>query len=280
MDYREAGLPKLVSDVGAPTNTLVLGKGVVRAVYPDQWRVDVESEDGGIVHKVQVIGPHFPPVHKDLERPSHVYYLHVGGNAVDAVCFPLTFRRMLDAERSLEAAQGKNAHSQKERGDLASSEGEADEPSRHFFHLHVYSQRAGDISMRITHENQWIIESEAGDCIRYDQGRREADILVPTARIGSMEQTRIEYVRGEHQHLVSPIILLGTPDSDERLVLGDSWRAFFNLFVNLFNNHRHLQVQPGGGISGIPQQKQDHMSEDLLSDISKTQKSFPHEEFS
>ena len=278
MEFREAGLPKLIADVGAPTNSLVLAKGVVRAVYADQWRVDIEAEDGGIVHKAQVLGPHLPPVHTDLERPSHVYFMHAYGNAVDAVCFPLTFRRMLDAERSLDTAQGKNAHSQKVRGDLASSEGEGDEPSRHFFHLHVYSQRAGDISMRITHENQWIIESEAGDCIRYDQNRREADVLAPTVRIGSMEQTRVEYIRGQHLHIVSPEILLGTPDSDERLVLGDAWRDFYNTFIRLFNQHKHLQVQPGGGISGMPQQPADEMQEELLSDISKTQKSFPPED--
>jgi hypothetical protein len=279
-EFREAGLPKLVSDVGAPTNALVLAKGVVRAVYPDQWRVDIEAEDGGIIHKAQVIGPHFPPVHKDLERPSHVYFLHAYGNAVDAACFPLTFRRMLDAERTLEAAQGKNAHSQKARGDLASSQGEREEPHRHYHHLHVYCQRAGDITVRITDENQWIIESEAGDCIRYDQNRREVDVLAPTVRIGAMEQTRVEYVRGEHLHIVSPEILLGTPDSDQQVILGNLWKEFYNVFIRLFNQHRHLQVQPGGGISGFPQQKAEEMSDDLLSDITKTQKAFPHEEYS
>jgi hypothetical protein len=277
---REAGLPKLVPDTGAFVTALRLAKGVVRKVYPELWRVDLEAEDGGIIHKAVVMGPHLPPVHKDLEQPSHVYFMHANGHAADAVCWPLTFRRFLDPERDLTKEQGKNPRSQKERGDLADSEGEDDEPPQHFYHTHVYAQRLGDITINVTDDNTWVIKSESGDQIRLNQERREIDLLAPTIRLGSMEHTRIEYVRGERVHIVMPEILLGTPESDERLVLGDAWRSFFNLFVALFNSHRHMQVQPGGGLSGFPFQRQNDMSEELLSDISKTQKSFPDEEYS
>jgi hypothetical protein len=279
MDDREAGLPRLVSDEGAPTNLMYMAKGVVRAVYPDEWRVDIETDHGGMLHKAVVLSPYLPPVHQDLVQPSHVYFVHAYGHAADAICWPLTFRRLLDPERELTKEEGKNDHSQRDRGDTSDSEGEGDEPSRHFYNLHVYCQRAGDITIRITDDNKWVVESEAGDTIRYDQKKREVDVLAPTVRIGSMEHTRVEYVRADHVHVVMPDIRLGTPTSEQQVILGNLWQQFYNAFVDLFNQHRHRNVQPGGGLSGPPFQFTNHMEDDLLSDITRTQKSFPEEDF-
>lgn len=57
----------------------------------------------------------------------------------------------------------------------------------------------------------------------------------------------------------------------ERLMLGDSWRAFFNDFINnVFNTHVH---PTGTGPSGAPTVPATEMGEDLLSDLSRTKKS-------
>jgi hypothetical protein len=261
-------------------HTTIAGVGVVRNTYPDLWRVDIETDDGGLIHKALVVGPHFPLIHKDLEQPSHVVFLFGNGRVAEAFAWPITFRRHLDVEKTLTEQQGKHGKSPKERGDTSDSEGKEDEPPQHFYHTMLHSERAGDITVYVTNDHTWVIKSESGDQIRLNQQRREIDLLAPTIRIGSMEQTRIEYVRGEHQHLVSPIILLGTPDSDQQLVLGNIFMdTRFNPNVQVYDNHTHLNVQPGGGVSGPPVQKQQKMDQDQLSDISKTQKSFPSEEY-
>lgn len=276
MDYgREAGLPRRVPDWGAPTNLVTLQSGVVRAVYPEEWRVDIEPEQGGRLHKARVVGPFFPPVHQDLVRCSYVLFGHVGGNAEDVVCWPDTARRFLDKDRVWKDEEGKNSHTQEEVGEEEDAQGKDDEPERHYHHVHLHCERAGDITVRITDDNRWIVESEAGDMIRYDQKRREVDILTPTIRIGSMEATRVEYIRGEHTWVIQPDIRLGTFDAEQQLVLGNLWMALYNAMIDLLNQHQHRQVQPGGGISGPPVQHFDSMTQDQLSDISKTTKRFP-----
>ena len=278
MDYlREAGLPKMQPDTDAQTHMPYCGKGTITAVYPEQWRVDITPEHGGLLHRALVIGPYLPPVHEDTVRPSHCIYVQVGGFGEDVACWPLPHRRLLDLKREWTEKEGKNSHEQKDVGESAEAQGKDDEPERHFYHVHLHCERAGDITVRITDDARWIVESEAGDIIRYDQKRREVDILAPTIRAGSIEHTRIEYVRGEHVHVVMPIIRLGTPDSDQQLILGNDWQDFYNKFVNLFNGHRHMQVRIGPDISGPPFQRTDAMPDDLLSDISFTQKSFPEE---
>lgn len=58
--------------------------------------------------------------------------------------------------------------------------------------------------------------------------------------------------------------------ADERLVLGDSWRSFFNDFINnIFNLHTH---NSGTGPTDVPNQLASEMSETLLSDLAKTKK--------
>lgn len=276
MDYgREAGLPRRVPDIGRPTNMTGMQLGVVRAVYPDLWRVDIEPQQGGRLHKARVMGSQLPPVHQDLVRCSYVIFTSVDGNAEDIICWPDTARRFLDKQRIWKDEEGKNSHTQEDVGEQEDAQGKDDEPERHYYHVHLKCERAGDITIRVTDDNRWIVESEAGDMIRYDQKKREVDILSPTIRLGSMEATRLEYTRGEHTWVIQPDIRLGTFDAEQQVILGNLWQTFYNQFVDLFNGHRHRQVQPGGGISGAPVQPTPKMQDDLLSDITRTTKEFP-----
>lgn len=289
---REAGLPLLVSDVQGEHLLLLGSKGVVRAVYPETNRVDIETEDGSYLTQVLVQGPYFPEVHKDGEAPSHVTYLHVRGQA-DAFCWPETHRRLLGPEDTLAGEGGSS-------------------PERRYFHLHGFIFRHGDITVRVSRDNRFVVETEQGDYLILDATRREIRLHVPTVYIGeTTDAGRIEYEQDDSVRAFAPIVLLGTEVADrieyregthillqaplikltaesivldpvsiklghenatERVMLGDLWRSFYNAFVTLFNSHSHSNVQNGPGTSGPPTVPTSAMDESMLSDVTRVSK--------
>jgi hypothetical protein len=292
---REAGLPPVYQDTLGEQFLLTGSKGVVRAVYPDTNRVDIETEDGSLLTQVLVCGPYFPEVHTDAEAPSHVAYLHSGGRA-EALCWPISHRRLLGPRDTL-------------KGD-----GGQEQPERRYFHTHGYILRFGDITVRLSRDNKYVIETEHDDYIVIDSDKREIELRAPTVFLGTDDATRVEYQRDKEVrvlspkillgdqalmdtdgltyikdqllHLVSPLIKLtadevvvdpvsiklGNANASERLMLGDLFMAFYNMFVNLFNGHTHSNVQNGPSVSGPPTTPTAAMTDALLSDIARVSK--------
>lgn len=290
---REAGLPRLVSHVDGEHMLLLGSKGVVRAVYPETNRVDIETEDGSYLTQVLVQGPYFPEVHQEGEAPSHVTYLHVRGQA-DAFCWPETHRRLLGPQDTLAGPDG------------------ASQPERRYFHLHGYILRHGDVTVRITRDNRFVVETEAGDYMVLDTQRREIRLHAPTVYVGETTDAgriqyeqdevirafapvvlvgtevaeRIEYKQGTHILLQAPLIKLtaedivldptsiklGHENATERVMLGDLFRTFYNAFVTLFNSHSHSNVQNGPGTSGPPITPTPAMDDSMLSDVARVSK--------
>lgn len=288
---REAGLPPLYQDTLGEQFLLTGSKGVVRAVYPDTNRVDIETEDGSLLSQVLVCGPYFPEVHTDAEAPSHVAYLHSGGRA-EALCWPISHRRLLGPRDTL-------------KGD-----GGQEQPERRYFHTHGYILRFGDITVRLSRDNKYVIETENDDYIVIDSDKREIELRAPTVFLGTDDATRIEYQRDKEVRVLSPKILLGDQalmDTDgltyikdqlihlvsdvikltattaitldpprlnfgnanatEHVVLGDALMALYNAFVTIFNAHGHSNVQNGPSVSGAPTTPATPMSSAQLSDI-------------
>ena len=292
----EAGLPQWVEDVHGDRSLLSGSKGVVRAVHPELWRVDIETENGSLLSHALVIGPYFPELHKDGETPSHVGYLYVRGMP-DALCWPMPHRRLLGPADVPEGQEGQA------------------QPERRYFDLHHFIFRSGDITWRITKDDRFVLESEEGDYLSYDQSRREMCVHAPTVFVGTEMETRLEYQRDQEVrvlmpkiflgdqalpdtdglsyikdtmlHLVSPLIKLtadniildptsiklGHENATERVMLGDLFRAFYNAFVALFNAHTHSNVQNGAGISGPPVTPTPAMDTSMLSDVTRVSKS-------
>jgi hypothetical protein len=290
---REAGLPILTPDVHGEQSLLTGSRGVVRAVYPDRWRVDIETDDGSLLTEALVIGPYFPELHKDGEAPSHVGYLAFRGGP-DAVCWPMPHRRLMGPHDTMDGQDGQ------------------DQPERRYFHLHGFIFRSGDITLRVTQDHRFVMESEAGDYILYDQATREIHLHAPTIFAGTDEQNnRIEYQQDESIRAFNPLIILGTETQDrieylkgtsillqapllkiqadevdidpvqirlggtgatQRLMLGDLFKVFYNVFVTLFNSHQHTSVQNGAGISGPPTTPTASMDDSLLSDMTRVAK--------
>jgi hypothetical protein len=292
---REAGLPILTLDIHGEQALLMGSKGLVRAVYPDTNRVDLETEDGSYLTQVLVIGPYFPEVHKDGEAPSHATYLHVRGQA-EAFCWPETHRRLLGPRDTL-------------RGDAGDSQ-----PERRYFHLHGYILRFGEVTVRLTRDNRYVVETEAGDYLLINAQTREIELHAPTVYMGTDNATRAEYQQDTHFRVVMPNIFMGDqalPDTDgytyikdtlihlmaplikltadeivldpthiklghhnatERVMLGDLWKAFFNVFIELFNAHQHTNVQIGPSFSGPPAVPAPPMDDSMLSDVTHVSK--------
>jgi hypothetical protein len=287
----EAGLPRMYEHVQGDRAFFSGSKGVVRALYPDLWRVDIETDDGSLLNHALVVGPYFPELHKDGEAPSHVGYCYVRGMP-DVLCWPMPHRRLLGPDDSPTGEEGQG------------------QPERRYYALHNFIFRSGDITWRITKDQRFVLESEAGDYIQYDQQTREIRVHAPTVFIGTEDATRLEYQQDEVVrilmpkilvgdqalmdtdgltyikdtiiHLVSSIIKLtasdeiildppririGNANASEHLVLGDQWMALYNAFVALFNGHQHSNVQNGAGISGPPTTPTAAMSSAQLSDI-------------
>lgn len=291
----EAGLPFVWSDIRGERSLLSGSKGVVRALYPDLWRVDIETEEGSLLTHALVIGPYYPELHQDGEAPSHVGYFYVRGMP-DALCWPMPHRRLLGPDDVPRGQEGQ------------------DQPERRYYALHNYIFRSGDITWRVTKDNRFVLESEEGDHISYDQDRREIRVHAPTVFIGTEEDTRIEYERDKEVRVVMPKILMGDqglPDTDgvtylkdtvlhlvsplikltadkivldptsirlghenatERALLGDLWLSFYNAFVSLFNSHTHSNVQNGPNVSGAPTTPTSAMTSALLSDVTRISK--------
>jgi hypothetical protein len=289
---REAGLPLLALDIQGEHFLTMGSKALVRAVHPERHRVDLETAEGGYLREVLVLGPYFPEVHT-REAPSHVAYVHVRGEA-EAFCWPETHRRLLGPQESLPGA-----------GDA--------QPERRYFHDQHYTFRLGDITLRVSRDNRFVVETEAGDYIVLDRQRREIRLHAPSVFVGTDETAnRIEYEQDESIRAFAPFILLGTETGDrieyrdgaeivlqapiikltatgqiildpptiklgnenasEPLVLGNTWLAFFNAFITLFNAHQHTNVQPGSGVSGPPSTPAAGMTSAQLSDIAYVSK--------
>jgi hypothetical protein len=262
-------------------------KGLVRVVYPDRWRVDFEADDGSFLTEALVVGPYFPAVHTP-EDPSHVGYMHVRGGP-DTVCWPMPHRRL-----------------------VSQHDGQSEAPERRYFHLPHFIFRSGDITLRVTRDNRFVLESEAGDWLLYDQARREFHLHAPSIFLGTTDdQRRVEYQQDESLRAFAPLMLLGSEVGDrieyregveillqaplikltaeeiildpvsikfghgnatERVVLGDLLMAFYNTFVTLFNAHTHSNVQNGPGTSGAPVTPTAAFTDALLSDVARVSK--------
>jgi len=193
---REAGLPIPVPDVHGEQALLTGSRGVVRAVYPDRWRVDIEADDGSLLTEALVIGPYFPDVHQDGEAPSHVGYFHVGGGP-DTFCWPMPHRRLLGPH------------------DTPADSADTGEPERRYFHRHGFIFRSGDITIRVTHQGMVVLETEKNDYISLDTVTREVHIHAPTVFLGTDEQgNRIEWEQDESLRGFSPLVILGTETGD------------------------------------------------------------------
>jgi hypothetical protein len=192
---REAGLPLMLPDIRGDRTLQSGSKGVVRAVYPDQWRVDIEAEDGSLLTHVLVIGPYFPELHTDAEAPSHVGYFFVNGMA-DALCWPMPHRRLLGPQDSPEGASGEN------------------QPERRYYHTHHYISRSGQITMRISKDNRLVLETEDDDYIHLDQPRRTITLEAPSVYVGTEDSTRVEVQRDDSIRAFAPLILIGTETGD------------------------------------------------------------------
>jgi hypothetical protein len=292
---REAGLPLLALDIHGERSLILGSKGLVRAVYPETNRVDLETEDGSYLTQVLVVGPYFPEVHRDGEAPSHATYVHVRGEA-EAFCWPETHRRLLGPHDTLSETSGSG------------------EPERRYFHLHGYIFRVGDVTVRVSRDHRFVVETEQGDYIVVNAPTREIELHAPTVFLGTDDATRIEvqrdqdvrvvmpkvfvgaqalpdadgltYLADELLHLVSPLIKLtaetivldpvsiklGHANATERVMLGDLWRTFFNAFITLFNGHQHSGVQNGPGITGAPTTPATAMDDSMLSDVTHVSK--------
>jgi hypothetical protein len=216
--------------------------------------------------------------------------LHVRGTP-EAFCWPMPHRRLMGPHDTMEGQEGE------------------DQPERRYFHLHGFVFRSGDITLRVTHDHRFVMESEAGDYILYDQATREIHLHAPTMFVGTDEENnRIEYVQDDSIRAFQPLILLGTETGDrieylkdalillqaplvkitadeivldpprislgtaeasEPLILGHLFQAFLDTFLVLYNGHRHTNVQTGGGISGPPQTPTPLMPSSTLSTIAR-----------
>lgn len=194
---REAGLPPLTLDVQGEQTLMLSSKGVVRAVYPEINRVDIETEDGSYLHQVMVMGPYFPEVHKDGDAPAHVTYMHVRGRP-EAFCWPETHRRLLGPDDTLKDDPGS-------------------QPERRYFHLHHYIFRVGDITVRIARDNRFVVETEHGDYVQVDSEKREIRLHAPSVFVGTDDTdqgNRIEYEQDDSIRAFNPLVLIGTEVGD------------------------------------------------------------------
>lgn len=290
---REAGLPRMEMHLDGDRHLFVCSQGVVRTVYPERWSVDLETAEGSLLTDVKVIGPFFPELHEDAVKPAHVGYMHIRGT-IHAFCWPLTHRRLLGPTDQLKGEEGQ------------------EQPERRYFHLHGYIVRSGDVTVRITHDHRYVVETEQGDYIQVDTQAREVRVHAPTVFIGTEHDSRIEYqrddkvnvisdqiylgtlvddrmeyVKGQHIILQAPLvkvtaeqqiildppqIKLGNENATERLILGDLFMALYNGLITLFNTHQHTNVQTGGGLSGPPSSSAASMTAAHLSDIAHVSK--------
>jgi hypothetical protein len=294
--FREAGLPRQTYDSGGEHARYGFSKGVVRAVYPELWRVDIEPEEGGLLSKALVVGDVFPPIHKDTSQPSHVMFAHIRGHAADVVCWPLTFRRMYGPET----------------GD--------DGKERHFYHRNQQIVRVNDITIRITPDGRvFLYDAETDDSAMYDINTRTFHVTGPHIFLGSDNANRIEYHRtddagpppipaqvrivipkcfigataiqdqdgisylsGQLLHLVSDVIKLtatseiildplnvklGSSGAAERALLGTAFQTFWALVKTMIDTHVHSGVAAGGSNTGVPITGFPPFTDNLLSDI-------------
>ena len=70
-----------------------LGQGIIQAVYPKSWEVDILSDEGGIVQRVMVVGPRFPEVSPQVpgavytDRPQWAIYAHAAHLQGQPICW-------------------------------------------------------------------------------------------------------------------------------------------------------------------------------------------------
>jgi hypothetical protein len=310
--FREAGLPPFLDDRGGIYQRYGRYLGIVRAVYPELWRVDIEAEDGGLLQMAIVDDDQLPETHIDDERPSFVEYWHPSGRVSDVRCHVIPFRRL----------QGPDA---------------ADAAEKRRYDKHLMIRRVGDITLRITLDGKkiYLYDAESGDYAMYEQEARTFHVIGPHVFLGTDAKDRVElhtetsddrlrvvipkallgktaiqdadgisYTADQLLHLMStnevratagalvhliapaikltasgsitldpPQIFLGNANATERVILGDLFLALYNAFVALFNSHVHTGVQTGGGTSGVPTTPASAMTNAQLSDIVHVSKS-------
>jgi hypothetical protein len=309
--FREAGLPEPMDDSDGEHTRYSGEIGVVRKTYPDLWRVDIEPQDGGLIHKAQVYGDTLPEVHIDVERPSYVEYWCRGGNLQDIWCSAIPWRRLKGPES-------------------------ATEPEKRLYHKHLKIQRVGDLTIRITQDGKkiYLYDAESNDYCLYDQDARAFHVIGPHVFWGTDDKNRVElhtetsddrvrvvipkaligrtavastdgisYTADQLLHLVSTLVVkatagqeidliaplikltadqvvvdpvnikLGSNSASEQIILGNLFMALFNSLINIFNNHVHTGVASGAGTTGIPTVPATFMDGTHLSDVAHVSKS-------
>lgn len=188
--WREAGLPKLYNDTGGAYQRYGRQVGVVRAVYPALWRVDIEAQDGGILRLALVDDDQLPETHVNTERPSFVEYWYADGRTDDVRCHVLPFRR------------------------LAGPEAGDDAPEKRRFDKHLMIRRVGDITIRIAADGKriYLYDAESGDYALYDQEARTFHVIGPHVFLGTDAKDRIELhteTNDDRLRVVIPKALIG-----------------------------------------------------------------------
>lgn len=291
----EAGLPSRAPDEDGIYNRYGHGLGVVRAVNPRLWCVDVEPQEGGMLRAVQVEGDVLPEVHTNTDNPQYVVYWFMDGNLQDPWCRPLHWRRLRGPESD-------------------------DQPEKRKYHEHLQIQRVGDMTIRISKDGKkiWLYDAESGDYALYDQAARTFHVIGPHVFLGSDDKDRLEYHSDPQApanaqvrlvipkffmgklglqdtdgisytptllHLMStaikltatdsitldpPHIYFGTGSATQRIVLGDALKDYINLTVKaMIDAHVHTGVQTGSGTSGPPTTPFPAMPDSTLSTIAR-----------
>jgi len=91
----------------------------------------------------------------------------------------------------------------------------ASQPERRYFHTHGYIFRHGDVTVRLTDDNRYVIETEQGDYIILNTQERQIRLHAPTVFVGTDEEhNRIEYEQDEAIRAFNPLVILGTEAGD------------------------------------------------------------------
>lgn len=207
--------------------------GVVRAVYPESWEVDVAAEGGGIVQRVLVLGPRLPEV-STPDRPQWVLWGTAAARAGAPVCIPISSR--LPAART-------------PRKDV------------------VYYEEVGNYRMTVTRANEFEIRNLDGEArhritIKQEEGIVQLD--TPRTRITLRESDKSVTIEADqHVHVscetarvdalakaevVAPDVRLGDP-ATQQIPLGNQLIAYLAGLVAQLNGHTH---QDAGGVNSGP----------------------------
>lgn len=292
--FREAGLPQPLPDMRGGHERYNTEIGYVVAVHPEIWCVDVQPHAGGLLRNVQLADYALPDVHIDGERPSYVEFWHRGGEIQDVWCRRVHWRRFFGPETAGEDEKRYyHKHLKIERiGDITIRitpdqkiylfDAESGDYCLYEQEKRTFHVIAPHIFYGTDEENR--LELHTGDPLQ-DQLR----LVIPKyfmGKEGLPDTDGISYIQDSILHLMSTLIKLtadeivldptsiklGHANATERVMLGDAWMNFYNIFVALFNGHTHSNVQNGGGVSGPPVTGTSSMTSALLSDVTRVSK--------